>query len=231
MTMTPNTQEDAVSAPPPVKGELAPHGLARRRFARVGAGATGVLMTLSSPSGMAQVACVSSSAAASHAVAYTHAPEAAATCDGKSPGFYKNNPDQWPAMIPSNTTLKFGDVFAVNANYAQLGSMTLMQVFEVGNGGGNGGGKDKGKGGTAPLINLDPDPENVGSHFLAAYLNLKSDRADVLDEATLKRMWREYMDTGGGHIGYYQPSAKVKWYGKDLVHYLTTVTFHNPAPK
>ncbi|NML60356.1 hypothetical protein HHL21_04485 [Massilia sp. RP-1-19] len=221
MKTTSNSDKQA-DAGPAAAGGLPASGLARRRFARVGAGATGVLLTLSSPSGMAGAACVSGSDGTSHAVAYTHAPDTVATCGGVSPGYYKNNPEGWPADIPATTHLKFQDIYAINSSYAVLGGLTLMEVFEIG----NGNGKDKKPGG-GPVVTEDPDPENVGRHFLAAYLNLKSDRATVLDEPTLKRMWREYVDTGGGHIGYYQPSATVKWYGKDLVHYLTTVTFHN----
>lgn len=212
---------------PAAAGGLPPSGLARRRFARVGAGATGVLLTLSSPSAMAQTACVSGSVGTSHTVANTHAPDTVATCGGVSPGYYLNNPGGWPADIPADTNLKFRDIFFVNSSYATLGGLTLMEVFQVGNGTGNGAAK---KLADVPIVTEDPDPENVGRHFLAAYLNLKSDRATVLDETTLKRMWREYMDTGGGRLGYYQPSATVKWYAKDLVNYITTVTFHQNSP-
>lgn len=221
--MPDNNKDTDVNTQAGAAGELAPAGLARRRFARVGAGATGVLLTLSSPSGMAQVACVTGSVGTSHTTAYTHAPDITSTCGGMSPGFYLNNPDQWPSDIPATTSLKFQDIYVVNSSYATLGGLTLMEVFQVGNGNPIGNAK---KSSTPTLVSEDPDPENVGRHFLAAYLNLKSDRADVLDETTLKRMWREYVETGGGHIGYYQPSATVKWYAKDLVHYLTTVTFH-----
>ncbi|MFB9243769.1 hypothetical protein IV454_08860 [Massilia antarctica] len=218
--MTINQQQDRASGEPAQpQASLSATGSARRRFTRTGLGVSGVLMTLASQPGMAANTCASPSGSLSNGLQSSHKPDNPVTCGGNSPGFYKNNPSGWPASPAATSSRTFKDIFPVNANQTALGNLTLMEVFNT-----NGGGKHA-IGGKGPFKSEDIDPHNVASHVLAAYLNILTGRSTVLTEAQLRNIWREYQTTGGGKLGYYAPTAGVKWYGDDIVAYLTT-TFH-----
>ncbi|NHZ43617.1 hypothetical protein [Massilia aquatica] len=216
--MTINHQPDRASGEPAAPpASLSASGNARRRFTRAGLGASGVLMTLASQPGMAATVCASPSGSLSNGLQSSHRPDNPLTCGGSSPGFYANNLSGWPSN-PAPTR-KFKDVFTVNASQAMLGELTLAEVFKTS------GNKNGGKGGKGPFKSEDLDPHNVASHVLAAYLNIQSKRSTVLTETQLRAIWHEYQFNGGGKVGYYSPTAGVKWYGDDIVAYLKT-TFH-----
>ncbi|MES2322166.1 MAG: hypothetical protein V4633_07885 [Pseudomonadota bacterium] len=202
--MTINQYNEAPEGGPgeqdPAAAAITPVGASRRRFA-----GAGILMTLASTPGMATNVCTTPSGSLSHGMATSHRPVVAPTCGGKSPGYYKNNPGGWPANPSYNSDVRFKDIFPVNTPFATLGNLKLLQVFQ----------------------NNDNtvDPHNTGSHVLAAYLNILTNRSNVISEAVLKNIWREYQATGGGSVGYFVPSATVKWYGPDIVAYLIK-TFH-----
>jgi hypothetical protein len=42
----------------------------------------------------------------------------------------------------------------------------------------------------------------------------------VLTVPVLQGIWSEYINTGGGTVGYFEPTAGVKWYHDDIVTYL-----------
>lgn len=205
--MTFNQQADAEAGASNDQQQAAPAlsaaGNARRKFARAGLGASGVLLTLTSQSGMAAV-CTTPSGSLSSGMVTSRRPNAAITCGGVSPGYYKNNPQGWPSELRSDTTMKFKELFPCNGSSNVLGNYTLREVFDA----------------TAEV-----DPHNCGSHVLACYLNILTKRSTVLTELTLKQIWREYQNTGGAKSGYYTPTTGVKWYGGDIVNYLIT-TFH-----
>ena len=209
----PNKQESITPA-------ISATGAARRRFAR-GLGASGVVMTLASQPGMAAAVCTSPSGSLSSGMQTSHAPTVPPLCGGMSPGFYKNNPGGWPAQFPSTTTKKFGEIFPTTAGASMaLAGLTLMQVFEL-----NGDGGPKKPRPNGPV--KDIDAHNVGSHILACYFNLLTNRTTVLSDAMIRNIWREYDNTAGGKFGYYKPAAKVEWKGDKIVSYLKT-TFHQP---
>lgn len=216
--MTINHQPDRPSGEPAAPpAPLSASGNARRRFTRAGLGASGVLMTLASQPGMAATVCASPSGSLSNGLQSSHRPDNPLTCGGNSPGFYANNLSGWPSNpAPAR---KFKDIFTVNASQAMLGELTLAEVFKTN------GNKHGGKGGKGPFKSEDLDPHNVASHVLAAYLNIQSKRSTVLTETQLRAIWHEYQFNGGGKVGYYSPTAGVKWYGDDIVAYLKT-TFH-----
>ncbi|MDQ1815005.1 hypothetical protein [Massilia scottii] len=216
--MTNNEQQDRPSGEPaqPQAG-LSVSGNARRRFTRAGVGVSGVLMTLASQPGMAATTCASPSGSLSNGLQSSHRPDNPLTCGGNSPGFYANNPAGWPSTPAS--TRHFKDIFPVNAGQAALGELALVDVLKT-NGKKNGGNSGKG-----PFKSEDLDPHNVASHVVAAYLNIQTKRSTVLTETQLRNIWREYQTTGGGKLGYYAPTAGIKWYGDDIVAYLKT-TFH-----
>lgn len=181
---------------------ISPAGASRRRFA-----GAGILMTVASTPGMATTVCTTPSGSLSHGMATSHRPVVAPTCGGLSPGYYKQNPGGWPNPPSSDTTVKFKEIFPCNGPFATLGNLTLMQVFECNDN--------------------TVDPHNVGAHVLAAYFNILTNRSNVISAAVLKNIWREYQLTGGGSVGYFVPSATVKWYGADIVYYLKNTTFHH----
>lgn len=216
--MTTNDQQDRASGEPAAPpAPLTASGNARRRFTRAGLGASGVLMTLASQPGMAATVCASPSGSLSNGLQSSHKPDNPLTCGGNSPGFYANNPSGWPSNPVA--TLHFKDVFPVNASQAALGELSLLEVFKTVDN------KNGGKGGKGAYKSEDIDPHNVASHVLAAYLNIQTKRSTVLTETQLRAIWHEFQFNGGGKLGYYSPTAGVKWYGDDIVAYLKT-TFH-----
>lgn len=185
---------------------LTAKGAARRRFTRAGAAASGVLLTLHSQPGMAAAVCATPSGFLSAQVSARN-PDAS-TCSGRSPGVWlqslqprghgKNNPGHvdWPV---SPDTL-FRSVFTTNlAMSSKLGSdkATLEYV----------------------LANNDPsfDPNNLGSHLVAAYLNVLSGRSTFQTVPMLTNIWNNLRDYGVFH-----PTAGVDWYAKDVVDYLSS---------
>ena len=204
-----NDQQDQAAGGPATPEQapstITPAGAARRRFARAGLGASGVLMTLASTPGMAASVCTTPSGSLSHGMQTSHTPTVPPTCGGESPGFYKNNPSGWPSSLQSVTTRTFKEIFPCKAESMTLGNTKLKDVFSL---------KNTGR------PRNDPDPYNVGSHVLACYLNILTFRSNVLTELMLKKIWLEFQQ-----VGYYTPSAGVKWNGTAIVDYLKT-TFH-----
>jgi hypothetical protein len=91
-------------------------------------------------------------------------PASASACDGCTPGFWKNNPGQWPAPYTTSTT--YGSVFAgAPAPYA---SMTLLDALSAD--GGSTGALVRHS--TAALLNLaHPDVANPPGWDVTALVN------------------------------------------------------------
>lgn len=202
--MTINQYNDPLSGGPNEQEQAAPSitpaGASRRRFA-----GAGILMTLASTPGMATNVCTTPSGSLSHGMASSHRPVVAPTCGGKAPEVYKSDPGAWPSSPSHTSNVKFKQIFPVGSNFGTLGNLRLSEVFDN--------------------VDLNVDPYTVGSHVLACYLNIRTNRSNVISEAVLKNIWREYQANGGGAAGYFVPSATVKWYGADIVAYLIK-TFH-----
>lgn len=167
--------------------QLSAHGAARRRFTRAGAAASGVLLTLHSQPGMAgAAACTTPSGF--HSLTYgSHNPRVT-TCSGLSPGIWTqslterggkgNTPGhvKWP-VDPDST--KFNHWFVCGPDTAQtlgLDSTSLRVVLE----------------------NNQSwfDPNNLGRHMVAAYLNFLSNRSPVPTANTLVLIWNALRDHG-----------------------------------
>jgi hypothetical protein len=170
-------------------------GAARRRFARAGLGATGVILTLASKPGMAATGCSSASGFESGPSA-SHSPSS--TCEGRSPGFWKNKKGEWLGAYTSPNA-KFGDVFT-GASPA-LAGLTLLEVLDPP--------KEVKKGG------VDVDPDNVARHLIASLLNARSQRVTQLPEREVFEIWKQYAATRT-----YSPRPGVIWNGYDIVVYL-----------
>ncbi len=227
--MTINQQQDLETGQPQQDGAsaastpaISPAGAARRRFTRAGLGASGVLMTLASQPGMAATVCTTPSGSLSSGMQTSHSPVTPPTCGGVSPGFYKNTLGAWPSAYPSTGGTLFGTLFPGSAPASKaLRELTLLQVMQLN--GDDSVTKQRKRPNTG--VNTDPDPHNVGGHILAAYFNLLTSRSNVMTEAMIKSIWRDYDKTGAGVSGYYMPSGTVKWYGDKIVAYIKT-TFH-----
>ncbi len=203
--MTTNQQPDVPadeSNPAQAADGLSAAGNARRKFARAGLGASGVLMTLASTPGMAAV-CTTPSGSLSSGMDSSPKTRKDVTCGGFSPGYYKKR-SHWPRQLKNDENRIFGSIFPCNGTHQTLHNLKLMDVFSC---------------------DQTIDPHNTGSHMLAAYMNMLSRSATVLTETMLNNIWTEYQNTGGGKDGYYTPTVNVKWYGPDIVKYILT-TFH-----
>lgn len=146
---------------------MSPRGAARRRLAKAGLGAAGVLWTTRSHA--LDFKCVSASAALTAGL-NSNTPDNSVACAGKSPGYWKNH-GGWP--VP--TTTLFGDVFSCsNRTAGTYGSATLITL----------------------LSKCDFDKSNLGMHLTASYLNVKSGKIGFLSERTLLQMWQELQSSG-----------------------------------
>ena len=178
--------------------QLSAQGAARRRFTRAGAAASGVLMTLHSQPGMAAIVCATPSGHASALISARN-PDAL-SCSGLSPGVWsqslkprgKNGNTPGHLSWPISKDKKFGSLFTTGK---AIGQATFEQV----------------------LGNNDPvfDPDNLGAHLVAAYLNVLSGRSSFQNEYMLVNIWNNLRD-----YGVYHPAANIDWKGKEVVEYL-----------
>jgi hypothetical protein len=175
---------------------LSERGAARRRLAKAGVGAAGILATLESRATMSPMMCKSPSGALSGGLSshYGTAP----VCQGLSPGYWKNHTGSWPCA----TDLWFADVFYVPGNRSVCTVKTKNKSYLC-----------------STLLNvLSPqsfDKYNLGMHAVATYLNIRSGKISFLSVETLLSMWREVQTKG-----YYSPTAGVKWTAEQVKNYL-----------
>jgi hypothetical protein len=184
--------DDGSSAP-----AMTPKGASRRRFARVGAGATGVLLTLHSQPGMACTFCGVSTSAAVSAVGQKkaigtlshHGPNTA-VCRGIDPISWANDNTTWPNSCPR--TDLFSKHFQCKGG-SGYDTVTCGQIM---------------KGATC-------DSSGVARYILAAYLNVLSGRVNFLNPVSLREVWYEFATKN-----YYAPMAGQQWYATDIKYFL-----------
>jgi hypothetical protein len=196
------------SMPEAQQAGAGPANPARRRFARLGAGTSGVILTLASGSGMAQVVCATPSGSLSLGVS-SHQPAGGTSCSGVSPGYWKQDQHTWP--IINTTSLKSKSSVSITTDQQQRDTLYSV-VFPNGN-------TTLYRTGTMQQVldNNDPaaDPYNLGMHLVAAYLNVMSGRISFLTAQTLKNMWYDVIT-----YGHYAPSAGVSWTAEQVKTYL-----------
>jgi hypothetical protein len=198
----------------------------RRKLTGAALGASAIF-TLASRPVLAGV-CQSPSAAVSGNLSQHGTPT---TCNGLSPGFWKERPQSWPLpYIPgtannpgtngngyknqvgnwSGGTL-FHPFFAGSQFMADIdgnpstpkASLSMMQVMIM-NDGNNPWGLT--------------DPDNLGMHIVAALLNAKMGyTTGVLSETQVTNMWNEWVSNG-----YFEPTAGVQWTSAQIVAYIQT---------
>lgn len=161
--------EQQHDAPVPVTAELSSEGAARRRFARAGVAASGVLLTLHSQPGMAAEVCTTPSGFLSGGLQSFRGPPP--TCAGRSPGYWKNA--GWPRGCDKNAP--YTRVFSCNSQ------------------------NTKSYGGATQVAILDPkkwDRDGIGRHLMAAYLNVQAGLSTFQTVPMLQRIWLEYQAKG-----------------------------------
>lgn len=190
-------QHEQATDAPAAQGNAAisARGAARRRFAKAGMGASGVLLTLASQPGMAATVCTTPSGFLSGTWA-SHAPNN--PCLGVSPGYWKNHHDEWKGSAGTDGTARFSFVFPTTLRTSALKAYTLFEVVD-------------------PTVVVNgSDPDNVAMHIVASLLNVRSGRISVMNEERVREIWREYASTG-----YFTPSAGAKkWNGYEITEYL-----------
>lgn len=181
-------------------GSLPPERAGRRRLLQGSLGVAPVLMTVVSRPVLAGAReCSTMSGFLSMPTSRHGQPQ---FCRGLTPGFWKQPQkfNQWPAgYYPQSTkhhpATKFTDIF--NPTLFDPNT-TLLQVLEMGAG----------------------PPNDLARHIAAEALNIAKGWVPVLTLADIQRVWMQYVMTGGGTAGYYEPTAGVKWYHDDIVDYL-----------
>ncbi|HZV66181.1 MAG TPA: hypothetical protein VFG03_14840 [Telluria sp.] len=198
MANTEQQQGTAGAAPgsEQVAAGLSAKGASRRRFARAGAGASGVILTLTSQPGMASLVCASPSGSLSGTYASHH--NISERCNGVSPGYWKTHHEEWPGGTTFGNSL-FKSTFPCTSSTAKLKVYSCFDVVDP----------DK-------VTNGD-DPNNVAMHIMATLLNVRTARITFLTELQVKAIWHAYAATGT-----YTPSAGVTWNGAQIVTYLTS---------
>ena len=181
---------------------LDPKGAARRRFARIGAGATtGVILTLHSQPGMTAgtLSCASPSGFVS-ATTDSRSPQNSCSSN-RSHGYWKTHPEEWKSSAGVNEKARFGRIFPCRGAYAGIATATLMEVVEP----------------SDAVKAVDTD--NVAMHTVAAYLNARAaqyaGRPSVLPEDLVMRIWTDFVTTGS----YSPDSGTTFWSGAQIAFY------------
>jgi hypothetical protein len=175
---------------------LSKRGAARRRLAKAGVGAAGVLMTIESHATMTPLMCKSPSGSLSGGL-NSHYGSTAPACSGLSPGYWKNH-SGWPC----SRTAMFAAVFYVpgDMNTCDLSKTATSYLCVTLEG---------------ILTKKSFDTNNLGMHMVATYLNILSGKIGFLSVDTLKNMWYEIVTTGR-----YSPTAGVYWTRSQVKTYL-----------
>lgn len=180
---------------------LSSKGAARRRFTRNAAGiGSGVILTLVSQPGMADVVCAKPSLDQSLApnggkwsAVASHVNERASSCRGLSPAAWAAMV-KWPTVSqPNSNCIPTFECGTTAYGKAKMGDLLLgKETCDVGN-------------------------SCVGAYLIATYLNVASDRVPVMNIDEVKKMWKSAI-----LYGYYKPTPDVTWSIPRLVEYLKT---------
>ncbi len=194
----------------------APANPSRRRFAMLGAGTSGVILTLASGSGMAQVVTCATPSGSLSLGAASHQPAGSTSCSGVSPGYWKVPQHTWP-IINTSTPLRAAKVNNNGLTDQQQRDTLYSAIFRNGN-------TTLYQTGTMQnvLDNTDPslDPYNLGMHLVSAYLNVVSQRITFLNTQTVINMWHDLIS-----YGHYAPSAGVSWNAEQVKNYLQSTEY------
>ncbi len=168
----------------------------RRRLLQGGLGAAPLLMTLVSRPVLGQGGFRCTTPSGFTSMPSSRVPETH-RCDGGTPGFWKQEQHfkAWPAgYFPKskngNQATKFSPFFALTP---YPGNTTFLDVLNMGDG----------------------PPNSVARHVVAAVLNAEKGWTTVLTVLAIKNMWYDYR-----RLGYFEPTAGVRWYHDQIQNYL-----------
>lgn len=178
---------------PQLPSGMPKHGAARRRLAKAGLGAAGVLWTLESHATLRKTGFVCESASAYHSAGLNSNVATEERCNPLSPTMWCFVQNGWPC----SKTKKFSEVF-------RCSERRFADTYH--------------KASLLSVMNAKYDAYNIGRHLAAAYLNVTSNRIDFLDVPTLQRMWSE-LKSGG----LYKVNANEYWTIREVRNYLVAV--------
>ena len=179
-------------------------GVARRRFARASAGATGVILTLHSQPGMAtfsKTMCKSPSGYMSMKPGASARPQVSCSYN-RSHGYWKTHENKWESLAGMSSKTKFSTFFRCTGNYIGLANVTMMQVIDP----------------TQAIKRIDRN--NVAMQCVAALLNARAARSaglpTVLPADEVLEIWNQFVTRG-----YYVPvKGATPWSGAVIAAYL-----------
>lgn len=183
---------DAPNATPTA---LSASGLSRRSFAKLGAGAGGVILTLASQPGMANSMCVCPSQSLSKWKS-THKEEPP-KCIGVPPTWWASPYHSWPKSC-DRKTMKFGDMFPCGGRTDYSSCLANK------------------------ILTLQPfDKDAVGQYFATTYLNIASGKIGFMTIPDLQKIFHEWLATAQ----YRPSAGVHPWSGAELVSYLKKTTY------
>ena len=171
--------------------DLSPQGVARRRFARAGVGASGVIMTLASQPGMATTVCRPPSGFLSGTWASTH-PKQQVWCAGMKPEIWCAYLSKWKTLSKAY----FWKYFTCTGNTSSLKDLTLFQIMS----------SNPAKG----------SKEEVAKFIVTAWLNARANLTPVLPESKVKIIWGEYTQK----LSYTPDAGGATWGNTMIVDYI-----------
>ena len=178
-------------------------GLARRRFTRAGAGATGVILTLQSQPAMATYGkCVSPSGFTSLSMGTSLNP-LRSCLSNEDPQYWENNRTRWNSRAFANPDVKFIKVFNCPGSYSGLANISLYDVLA----------REK-------QSVKNADPSGISRLCIAAWLNARVTQQGnpVLSPERVVDIWNQYAGKGS-----FTPGPKMKpWSRTTIFDYLRT---------
>lgn len=162
----------------------------RRRIARAGIGAAGVLLTLESRVAMATgPTCVAPSAAAlSHVGNSNYAKQGQGHCSALGPKDWVKMADYWPC----SKNIKFGALFPCKGTDMHFNEIELVKILDD-----------------------DTYSEFIGRSVATTYLNILTGKLTVIEKGTLLKIWHDLQDHQS-----YSPKRNVVWTPYDVRKYL-----------
>lgn len=183
-------------AAPATDAGLGARGASRRRFARAGAGASGVLLTLVSQPGLACEVCRAPSGFQSMKTATTVDSRVnTATCTGKTPDYWRTH--AWPSGCLKTRAFSYYFPCSGNANVA-FGAASCGSILSPGNNAG--------------------EKATIAMYMMAAYLNVLDKRSTFIDITVLRNMWLGYSTHSS-----YAVNGSVSWGPLEIKEYLMKI--------
>ncbi|MCO6439795.1 MAG: hypothetical protein J5I81_01650 [Nitrococcus mobilis] len=182
-------------------------------------------------------------AAASNASVGSGTAQATPSCSGRSPGFWKNHPGEWPAgckpgspmlvaeggrrdspsvgLRGSEDNIRYPAVGSVLAGHSEVAFAGGTPFFDLVAWGEHFQVPRPDQLSLMSVLHLPgekEDPYRMGAYFVAAMLNAKSGLTRPLPVETVQEMWWQWV-----RRGYYSPSPGVdRWYAEDIKRYFET---------